>query len=174
MLDDAARPVGVVTKGVAHTSPGVPHLAFSLLLMDPAGERMLLQRRASGAQHFAGAWSNTCCSHPRPGETPIAAAHRRVVEELGIEGSDLRVAGSFWYHAEDPVSGRVEREHDVVIVGVADADPRPDPDQVDAVRWWPVGQRNAVEQLGPITPWFRDVLRVAFDDPAIPVSPSAP
>lgn len=162
LLDEHARPIGTAPKGEAHTGSGLPHLAFSLVLLDDTGTSMLVQQRSEGAQHFSGAWSNTCCSHPRPSEDPVQAALRRVGEELGMSATDLRIAGSFWYRAADPASGRVENEHDVVIVGTAVGAPRPDPDQVADTRWWPVADHARVDDLGPITPWFRDVLRIAF------------
>ena len=162
LLDEQARPVGTATKGLAHTDPGLPHLAFSVVLTDASGELMLLQRRAVGAQHFAGAWSNSCCSHPRPGETTLDAAQRRIGEELGIMGQDLRVVGGFWYRAADPAGGRVEHEYDMVVVGVAVGDPVPDPVDVAEVRWWPVDRSVESNDLGPTTPWLAQVLEIAL------------
>jgi isopentenyl-diphosphate Delta-isomerase len=162
LLDEQALPVGTASKGTAHTAPGLPHLAFSVVLTDASGERMLLQRRAVGAQHFADAWSNSCCIHPRPAESPIEAAQRRIGEELGISAEGLRVVGSFWYRAADPVGGRVEHEHDVVLVGVAVGDPVPDLVDVAEVRWWPVGLPVSSAELGPTTPWLAQVLEIAL------------
>jgi isopentenyl-diphosphate delta-isomerase len=171
VLDEDARPIGVATKGDAHAAPGIPHLAFSVVLTDPSGEQMLLQRRAIGAQHFAGAWSNSCCSHPRPGEGLLEAAERRIREELGVAARDLREVGSFWYEATDPASGRIEREHDVVIVGVLDAELSAglpiDPLDVEEVRWWPVLRSGSVDDLGPVTPWLGRVLDIATASEAL-------
>jgi putative membrane protein len=45
----------------------------------------LIQRRALDKYHPSGLWTNTCCSHPLPGETNIDAANRRLMEEMGIK-----------------------------------------------------------------------------------------
>lgn len=94
---------------------------------------LLLQRRATGKYHFAGRWSNSCCGHPRPGEAVATGAGRRLFEELGIS-CGLEEVGSFRYSATDEASGLVELEVDHVLVGVSDAEPAPDPAEVDGVR----------------------------------------
>ena len=37
-----------------------------------------------GKYHNGGLWTNTCCSHPLPGEDVLAAANRRLLEEMGF------------------------------------------------------------------------------------------
>ena len=80
------------------------------------------------------AWANTCCSHPRAGETPAAAGRRRLMEEMGVE-CDLAVGPAFVYRAEDPAGRGVEHEYDVLLAGTTDADPVPDPSEVAAWAW---------------------------------------
>ena len=45
----------------------------------------MLQRRALSKYHSGGLWTNTCCSHPREGESTKEAAHRRLLEEMGFD-----------------------------------------------------------------------------------------
>jgi len=73
---------GDMEKMQAHES-GVLHRAFSLFVFNHQGA-LLLQRRAHGKYHSGGLWTNTCCSHPRPGESILGAAQRRLVEEMGF------------------------------------------------------------------------------------------
>lgn len=162
-LDAQARPVGAADKLAAHRQPGIAHLAFSVLLLDQAG-RLLLQRRAASKYHFAGYWSNSCCGHPRPNETVTAAAARRTREELGVQVGGLQVKGAFWYEAVDSGSGLVEREYDIVLVGQLGDDPRPDAGEIQDVRWFPRDrfERGRRPPVGPLTPWFGQVLEVAF------------
>lgn len=61
---------------------GLLHRAFSVFLYD--GNKLLIQKRAAGKYHSAGLWANTCCSHPRVGETLDTAVKRRLYEEAGI------------------------------------------------------------------------------------------
>jgi isopentenyl-diphosphate delta-isomerase len=132
--DGAAR--GATTVDLAHRHPGLLHRAFSVLLLDRHG-RILLQRRAAAKTRFALRWANTCCGHPAPGEQVAAAAARRLVEELGVDGVQLAEAGVYRYRATDPTSGRVEHEYDHVLFAEFPAGRRlrPDPDEVAEVYW---------------------------------------
>lgn len=117
-----------------HLHPGRCHLAVSVQVLDRASGRWLLQRRATTKALFAGAWANSCCTHPRPTEEPSAAGARRLAEELGLSGVLLSHVGSFVYRAVDPVSLMVEHEWDHVFVGLADlAELAPDPAEVAEV-----------------------------------------
>ena len=83
LVDDNDVETGVMEKMQAHRE-GVLHRAFSIFIFNPKGE-MLLQQRAINKYHSGGLWTNTCCSHPRPGEEITDAAKRRLFEEMGIE-----------------------------------------------------------------------------------------
>jgi isopentenyl-diphosphate Delta-isomerase len=160
-LDADARPVGTMDKLAAHGAPGHRHLAFSVLLRDRSG-RVLLQRRADSKHHFAGAWANSCCSHPRPGEDLGVAVARRVREELGVESVGLEPHAAFWYRAEDPNSSLTEHEYDIVVRGILE-DPAaldPDPAQISDLRW--MDAATAVDGLRAegalVAPWLPLVL----------------
>ncbi len=88
IVDADDTPTGVMDKLAAHRNGGALHRAVSACLVDDRG-RVLLQRRALAKYHFAGRWSNTCCTHPRPGEEPGVAIARRLGEELGVEAHGL-------------------------------------------------------------------------------------
>ena len=132
LVDEGGRDIGTAPKLDAHQAPGQLHRAFSVFVFTSTGD-VVLQRRAAGKYHFAGRWSNTCCSHPRPGETILAAAARRVAEEMGM-ACPLREVGTFRYDACDEASGLVERELDHLLVGTSDVAPSPDPAEVGEVR----------------------------------------
>jgi len=66
LVDENDNPIGECKKLEAHEK-GLLHRAFSVLLFNNKGE-MLLQQRAKHKYHSPGLWTNTCCSHPRPGE----------------------------------------------------------------------------------------------------------
>ena len=158
LVDEADREIGTSEKLAAHQHGGRLHRAFSVFLFDDAG-RMLLQKRAALKYHFGGRWTNACCGHPRPGEEVGAAARRRLREELGVE-SELREVFTFVYSAEDPGSGLTEREVDHVLVGRFGGEARPDPDEVDALRWADCSEleRDLAQHPERYTPWFAQVL----------------
>ena len=76
------EPIGEATKMETHRK-GFLHRAFSVFLYDK--NRLLIQKRAVGKYHSAGLWANTCCSHPRVGESLEEAVERRLLEEAGIQ-----------------------------------------------------------------------------------------
>src|SRR5687768_3794843 len=94
LVDETDTPRGTMEKMEAHKT-GALHRAFSIFIYNSKGE-MLLQQRAFSKYHSGGLFSNACCSHPRPGEDTLAAAQRRLKEEIGIE-TELLYKTSFVY-----------------------------------------------------------------------------
>jgi isopentenyl-diphosphate Delta-isomerase len=136
LVDDDGLPIGSETVEVAHQRPGQLHRAFSVVLMNPAGQ-VLLQRRAAVKTRFPMRWANTCCGHPAPGEEVTVSANRRLKEELGAAPVALSEVGVYVYYAEDPATGRVEWEYDHVLLGQVSGDEElvPDPDEVAELAW---------------------------------------
>lgn len=134
LVDVADCAIGTEEKLAAHRS-GALHRAFSVFVFDGSGN-LLLQRRARTKYHSAGLWANTCCGHPRPGEPVLAAAARRLHEEMGLE-CEVRPLTNFRYLAHVG-SGLVEHEFDHILVGRFDGVPAPNPDEVEEWRWAPM------------------------------------
>ena len=157
VVDADDVPVGTMGKLAAHRE-GVLHRAVSVVVYRDDG-RVLLQQRAEGKYHSPGRWSNSCCGHPRPGETALDAARRRLREELGLDCA-LRHAATLAYRAEVG-AGLVEHEIDHVFVGRCDADPVANPEEVAAWRWAPLDAvlGEADGEPGRYTPWCTLVLR---------------
>ena len=161
LVDEHDREIGTAGKLAAHQFPGQLHRAFSVLIHDGDG-RLLLQQRAHAKYHFGGRWTNTCCSHPRPGEATLVAARRRLLDEMGLDPIELAEVGTFEYRAHDPVSGLVEHELDHVIVGHCDDIPRPNPVEAADHAWCRVDE--LITRLGSepdtFTPWFKPALDI--------------
>jgi isopentenyl-diphosphate delta-isomerase len=164
LVSESGLAVGTAPVDVAHQPPGQLHRAFSVLLLDESA-RLLLQRRAAVKTRFALRWANTCCGHPRPGEPIVAAAARRLAEEMGVTSVPLSEVGVYVYRAADPDSGRVEHEYDHVLVGrLSAAAPFVyDPAEVAAVEWVATGMLRLDVELHPerYAPWLAGVLDVA-------------
>lgn len=162
LVDRDGNAQGTMAKVAAHTEPGHLHRAVSLCLFD-AEDRVLLQRRADVKYHFAGQWSNSCCTHPRPDEDPADAVIRRTQEELGIAVEGLVECGTFVYRASDPRSGLVEWELDHVFAGSPVGRAMPHPNEVSEVRWATVADAMAEAAESPVcTPWLGPVLDLAW------------
>jgi isopentenyl-diphosphate delta-isomerase len=157
LVDSNDQPLGSADKMEAHRE-GWLHRAFSILVFDDAG-RMLLQKRHPGKYHSGGLWSNTCCSHPRPGESLADAAQRRLVEEMGF-ACDLDYAFGFQYEA-DVGPGLVECEVDHVLTGtVTRADVRPNAREVSDWTWVAPSELRprVADNPSAYTVWFRLLL----------------
>ena len=131
LVDSSDREIGTVPK----LKPTWERAASSRpvgFCLQSLGE-LLLQRRAKTKYHFAGLWSNACCTHPRPGESVSEAAERRLGEELGVS-CDLEPTFVFQYDARC-VSGLIEQEVDHVFLGSYGGPVRPDPAEVCDYRW---------------------------------------
>ena len=162
LVDEEDREIGVCDKTRAHAE-GRLHRAFSVFLFNTAGE-WLLQKRTENKYHSGGLWSNTCCSHPRPGESVLEAARRRLEQELGL-GADLHEAFTFVYKTQFP-NDLYEHELDHVLFGRYDGDPVADPSEVADWRWVPPKQLQEEIAKTPerFTYWFRHTYpRVRLD-----------
>jgi len=156
LVDERDRDQGVLEKAQAHVE-GRLHRALSVVVFGTDG-RMLLQQRALTKYHSGGLWTNTCCSHPRPGEATEAAAHRRLEEEMGFDCA-LVLFHKFIYRAEVG-GGLYEHELDHVFVGTADVVPRCDPEEVMDWRYFPVDSlwRRLAAAPAEFTVWFHIVM----------------
>lgn len=114
LVNEQDEVLGVMEKIEVHEK-ALLHRAFSVFIFNDKHE-LLLQQRAFSKYHSGGLWTNTCCSHPRPGESTEAAAIRRLKEEMGFTTS-LSEAFSFVYRASFE-NGLTEHEFDHVFTGV--------------------------------------------------------
>ena len=126
LVNEQDEQTGTIEKMEAHRK-ALLHRAFSIFIFNTRGE-MLLQQRALGKYHSPGLWTNTCCSHPRPGEGVESAATRRLKEEMGIETS-LKKIFDFIYRTEFD-NGLTEFEFDHVYTGTYSGQLNPDKQEV--------------------------------------------
>ena len=126
LVDEQDNELGVMEKLEAHRIPTL-HRAISVFIVNSKGE-WLLQQRALDKYHSNGLWTNTCCSHPRPGESNLEAARRRLLEEMGME-AELSELFHFVYR-EVLDNDLTEYELDHVFVGISDQVPRINADEV--------------------------------------------
>lgn len=165
VVDHNDQSLGTAGKLEVHRT-GQLHRAFSILVFNSQGD-LLLQRRADGKYHFACCWSNTCCGHPRPDETVLSAACRRLQEEFGIAVA-LIERTQFVYRAEDAHSGLIEHEYLHMFYGAYNGSPQPEPSEIGAWRWMPIPAIQRALQAHPhwFTPWFHLLMdKLLIDHP---------
>ncbi len=158
LVDEKDREVGTEEKIKAHENGGRLHRAFSIFIFNSRGQ-MLLQQRASTKYHFCSLWSNTCCSHPRPGEKLEDAVHRRLKEEMGFD-TELKEMESLIYKASFK-NGLTEWEFDHAFIGFFNGNPEPNPDEVDDYRWISLDElkKGLAGNPDKYTPWFKIFLK---------------
>ena len=126
LVNELDEQLGTMEKMEAHQK-AILHRAFSVFIFNSKGE-MLLQQRAARKYHSGGLWTNACCSHPNPGEDILAAAQRRLKEELGFT-TYLKRAFHFTYKTSFE-NGLTEHEYDHVFTGLYEDLIQPDKDEV--------------------------------------------
>jgi isopentenyl-diphosphate delta-isomerase len=153
LVNEDDQMVGVGEKLQTHLI-GALHRAFSAYIFNSAGQ-LLLQKRSSTKYHSQGLWSNTCCGHPRPGESIKEASRRRLREEMGFD-CELKEVFEFIYHVKLN-NGLYEHEYDHVVVGTFDGHPTPNRDELDEWKWVdPMTIKVDIEEHPEeYTHWFR-------------------
>ena len=164
LVDQHDQEMGLTDKLAAHQH-GQLHRAISVVIFRQQDGQLqtLLQQRASHKYHSANLWSNTCCSHPRPSESTLASAERRLQEEMGMKG-ELTHCGSFIYRAELE-NGLVEHELDHVFCGTLEA---PcsftiNPDEAQDAKWVAISelQQDLDKHPERYSSWLKQVLEIA-------------
>ena len=137
---------------------GLLHRAFSIFIFNSKGE-LLLQQRASGKYHNGRLWTNTCCSHPLPGEDVLTAANRRLHEEMGFE-TLLSPAFNFTYQVTF-ANGLTEHEYDHVFMGTYDGKIKTEESEVSDYCYKTLNETETSLQMHPqkYTEWFKIALR---------------
>lgn len=129
LVNSSDEILGFIEKLEAHRL-GLLHRAISVVVLNSKGE-LLLQKRAQNKYHSPGLWTNTCCSHPFPGEETKHAAHRRLKEEMGLS-ANLEFLFKFKYKTRFP-NNLIEHELDHVFLCHTDEEPSLNPEE--AVDW---------------------------------------
>lgn len=158
LVDQADRQVGIMKKLEAHVE-GLLHRAFSVFIFNSEG-KILLQKRHSEKYHSGGLWSNTCCSHPKPGEDTAQAAKRRLYEEMGMK-SDLVPAFSFVYKSNLD-NNLTEFEYDHVFYGYSNHLPEINVTEVEDYRY--VSPENLKKEIEASPDSYTEWLKICLDN----------
>ena len=153
LVNEKDEPIGLMGKMEAHEK-GLLHRAFSVFVFNSKQE-VLLQQRAACKYHSPNLWTNSCCSHPRVGETNQQAGERRLQEEMGLQ-VPLQEVFSFIYKAPFD-NGLTEHEYDHVLIGYSDAQPQINPEEVASWKWLSLEaiKEDILQVPEQYTAWFK-------------------
>lgn len=153
LVDQFDNKIGTMEKMQAHKE-GLLHRAFSIFIFNSKNE-LLLHKRAAHKYHSAGLWTNTCCSHPRPGESVADAAKRRIKEEMGFE-CEVKPLYDFIYY-QPLENGLAEHELDHVLIGTYNDEPNVNADEVAEWKYENLNNLDKDIKANPdaYTAWFK-------------------
>ena len=134
LVNEADEILGTIPKAQVHGAETPLHRAFSCFLFNTKGE-LLLQQRSHKKKTWPLMWSNSVCGHPMPDEKTEAAVERRAAFELGVSITELRFVSPYRYKAVK--DGVMENEICPIFCGLLTEEPKPNPDEVEAVQWMP-------------------------------------
>ena len=154
LVDELDREIGSDIKSACHIGNGILHRAFSIFVFN-RDDPLLLQQRAPSKPLWPNYWSNTCCSHPRRGESMDEATSRRLLEELGFD-CPLEFLYKFKYQAQYGAIG-AEHEYCWVYYGRYDGPVDVNVSEIADWRWVGIGELEAELEESPerFTPWFK-------------------
>ena len=154
LVDSDDMEVGHLHKDKCHDGEGLLHRAFSLFIFNDAGE-VLIQKRSAQKRLWPMYWANTCCSHPRRGESVSDAVQRRLFQELGMH-SKPEFLYKFIYHARFEDKGS---EHELcwVFAGKSIDPVRANPNEIDEWKFLSRDELNAEIESSPesFSPWVK-------------------
>jgi isopentenyl-diphosphate delta-isomerase len=153
LVNEKDEQTGTMEKMEVHRK-GLLHRAFSIFIFNSKGE-MLLQQRAAAKYHNGELWTNTCCSHPFPGEHISAAAIRRLKEEMGFT-TPLEKVFDFTYKVTFD-NALTEYEFDHVFVGNYEGEIKVNPLEVKDFCYKSMDEIRSSIQTHPqnFTAWFK-------------------
>lgn len=164
LVDSNNNTIGAEEKIKAHQL-GLLHRAFSIfILRKNQVPEVLFQKRAVTKYHSSGLWTNSCCGHPRPGETVNEAANRRLQEEIGLN-LPLKEIGVFTYKA-NVGNNLTEHEIDHVFIGYWEGQSIvPNSEEVERLKWYNLHKvlKEINHKPSLYTAWIAQALEIVID-----------
>ena len=145
------EPTGIVvgrsTREYCHSGNKPLHPVIHIHIIDRFG-RIYLQKRSMKKDIQPGKWDTAVGGHVSYGETILEAVYREASEELCLSAFNPIYVTSYVF--ESPI----ERELVNVFAAVGSFDLRPDLDEVDEGRWWPISEIEENMGKSVFTPNF--------------------
>ena len=148
--DDDTVVLGPVERRLVHGNPDLIHRAAHVLVIHPVDRTLLLQRRSAHKDTHPGKWDTSIGGHVSWGQSYEEAARREALEELGLAlaPEELTYLYALRYR------GAAESENVATWLCVHAGPFRPDPDEIDQVRFWSRAEITAMLGTGAFTPHF--------------------
>ena len=157
VYDRDRRPTGRVVPRETELGDGEYRLVIHIFLFD-SRNRLLIQLRSRKKSMYGGLWDVSAGGHSRAGENSAAAAHRELLEELGLDVDFSRI---------DPaLCANFSHGFDDYYVIDRDVEPAAltlQASEVDAVKWVDRAQLKAMIESGEFLPFHPSFFDFLFD-----------
>jgi isopentenyldiphosphate isomerase len=138
-VTDGDEVLGPVLRSLVHGNPALIHRSVHILVVSPEG-RLLLQKRSLRKDTQPGKWDTSVGGHVGFGQSYEEAALREAEEELGLRPDKLL----FLYPSR--IRNAVESENIHTFLHVSSGPFRPEPGEIDELRFW--SRKEIGEALG--------------------------
>lgn len=129
--------VGYKTRKECHSDKSLTHRSVSIVLFNNEG-RVLLQKRSVTKDKWPGYYTVSVSGHVTRGHTTEETAHREMSEEIGIK-TDLTFKAKFYI--EEPTESEIVS----VFTGTHEGPFKPNPDEVEYVRFYSTEEMNLLK-----------------------------
>lgn len=157
IVDENDNFVGEEDKEKCHDGEGILHRGFLAMVFNRAGE-LFIARRSDGKKLWPGFWDGTVASHLFKGEDYEEASKRRLLQEIGLTGPEVRYLFKFHYAVRYKDIGAENEICAVTVVRGIDAkEVLPNSDEISDIRHITVGELvdDLREDGNRYTPWLR-------------------
>lgn len=148
LVTEDDRVIGPVPRKLVHGNPALVHRSVHVMVVGRAG--LLLQKRSLSKDTQPGKWDTSVGGHVGYGQTYEEAARREAAEELGLALGDLELL----YPSR--IRNAVESENILTYLHLSDGPFRPEPGEIDEVRFWSRAEIDAALGTGVFTPNFEE------------------
>lgn len=145
--------IGRSSRQYCHSGAKPLHPVVHLHVIDRQS-RIYLQKRSMKKDIQPGKWDTAVGGHVSFGESFIEAAYREASEELGLQEFNPIHLETYLFESE------IEKEMVCIFAAVGNYDLKPDLDEVEEGRWWPVEEIDSNLNKGIFTPNFESEFRM--------------
>ncbi|MDB5105814.1 MAG: idi [Fibrobacteres bacterium] len=158
LVTDQDDILGPVPRSRVHGNPALIHRSVHVLVVSRDG-RLLLQKRSMRKDTQPGKWDTSVGGHVGFGQTYEEAARREAEEELGLTPDEL----VFLYPSR--IRNEVESENIHTFLHVSAGPFRPEPGEIDELRFWTKREIRAALGTGVFTSNFEEEFALFLASP---------